>query len=65
MCAGHNSKAKGKIGSWITLSEWAIENCYWKPICVKTEYIDGEHIKEDTWYYLKNGEFIEYENNNQ
>ena len=65
MCAGHNSKAKGKIGSWITLSEWAIENRYWKPICVKTEYIDGEHIKEDTWYYLKNGEFIEYENNNQ
>ena len=63
MCAGNNSKAKGKIGSWITLAEWEYynEESLWKPKCVKTEYIDGTRIKEDTWYYLKNGEFVEYE----
>ena len=66
MCAGNNSKAKGKIGSWITLAEWKYDNeeSLWKPKCVKTEYIDGTIIKEDTWYILKDGEFVEYENNN-
>ena len=64
MCAGNNSKAKGKIGSWITLAEWEYAAGIWKPKCVKTEYIDGTRIKEDTWYILKDGEFVEYENNN-
>ena len=58
-CAGNNCKAKGKIGSWITLSEWDIVNGEMTPICVKTEKIDGERIKEDTFYMLKNGEFVE------
>ena len=63
MCAGNGSKAKGKIGSWITLAEWKCEDkeYRWKPKYVKTEYIDGTRIKEDTWYHLKNGEFVEYE----
>ena len=62
MCAGNKSKAKGKIGSWITLAEWEYENeeSLWKPKCVKTEYIDGTRIKEDTWYSLKDGKFIEF-----
>lgn len=54
-------KVKGKIGSWITLAEWKNDDGICKPKCVKTEYIDGTRIKEDTWYYLKNGEFVEYE----
>ncbi len=60
-CAGNNCFAKGKIGSWITLSEWKYaedENCY-IPVCVKTEKIDGDRIKEDTYYKLENGEFVE------
>ena len=60
-CAGHESVAKGKIGSWITLSEWEFSDeentCI--PVCVKTERIDGKRIKEDTYYTLKNGEFVE------
>ena len=52
-CAGYDSKVKAKKGSWITLSEWKNK----RPICVKTEYVDGERIKEDTWYQLKDGEF--------
>ena len=60
-CAGQNASAKAKKGSWITLSEWQADKKTNRqiPICVKTEYVDGEKIKEDTWYTLKDGEFIE------
>ena len=63
MCAGRKSKAKGKKGSWITLAEWVKdeEKGRYVPICVKTERVDGEKIKEDTYYTLKNGEFSEVE----
>ena len=59
MCAGNNSIVKAKIGSWITLSEWAYVNGVYAPVCVKTKYVDGERIKEDTLYKLENGEFVE------
>ena len=61
MCAGNNSIAKAKVGSWITLSEWRWDETKGRniPICVKTEFIDGEKIKPDTWYQLINGEFKE------
>ena len=61
MAAGRDSIAKAKIGSWITLSEWDCINGVWIPICVKTEQVDGEHIKADTFYKLVNGEFKEVE----
>ena len=63
MCAGNNSIAKAKAGSWITLSEWKWNNekSRYIPTCVKTEYVDGENIKADTWYRLKNGKFVEVE----
>ena len=65
MAAGYNSTAKAKIGSWITLTEWKQiydkdkDNLYWIPKCVKAEYVDGKRIKEDVFYKLKNGEFVE------
>ena len=61
MCAGNKSKAKAKVGSWITLAEWkwSDEKKRNVPVCVKTEYVDGENIKADTWYQLKNGKFVE------
>ena len=60
-CAGHGCTVKAKIGSWITLAEWEYseEKGRFVPRCVKTEYVDGEKIKADTWYRLKNGEFVE------
>ena len=61
MCAGSEAKAKAKIGSWITLAEWRYDGtkeCY-VPVCVKTEYVDGERIKSDTLYQLIDGEFKE------
>ena len=62
-CAGHGCIASAKKGSWITLAEW---NHSWEknrcvPVFVKTEYVDGERIKADTFYKLENGEFVEVE----
>ena len=61
MCAGNSSIAKAKVGSWITLAEWkwSDEKNHDVPVCVKTEYVDGDNIKADTWYQLKNGKFVE------
>ena len=60
-CAGNNSIAKAKVGSWITLSHWVYSSEKGRniPKCVKTEYVDGEKIKADTWYKLIDGEFKE------
>ena len=62
-CAGHGCTVKAKIGSWIALAEWEYseEKGRSVPRCVKTEYVDGEKIKADTWYRLKNGEFVAVE----
>ena len=61
MCAGNSSIAKAKVGSWITLAEWkwSDEKKRDVPVCVKTEYVDGENIKADIWYQLENGKFVE------
>ena len=61
MCAGNSSIAKAKVGSWITMAEWkwSDEKNHDVPVCVKTEYVDGDNIKADTWYQLKNGKFVE------
>lgn len=59
MCAGCASKAKAAIGSWITLAEWKRIGDIWKPICVKTEQVDGSRIKADIYYKLINGKFEE------
>ena len=61
MCAGNSSRAKAKVGSWITLAEWKWSNEKKRdvPVCVKTEYVDGENIKANTWYQLENRKFVE------
>ena len=68
MAAGYNSIARAKIGSWITLAEWIRTdktddkgNYILIPKCAKTECVDGERIKEDTFYRLVDGEFKEVE----
>ena len=60
-CAGIGATARAKKGSWITLSEWKYdeEKERYVPICVKTEQVDGERIKEDTFYRIEGGEFVE------
>ena len=60
-CAGDNSSVKAKKGCWITLAEWKFDRSKdrYVPACVKTEFVDGEKIKEDVFYKLVNGEFVE------
>ena len=62
-CSGHGSCVKAKKGSWITLSEWEYDAQKEKniPVCVKSVQVDGVKIKEDTFYCLENGEFVECE----
>ena len=62
-CAGNNCIASAKPGSWITLAEWEYnsEEGRYVPVCVKTEYVDGERIKADTPYMLRGGEFVAVE----
>ena len=60
-CSGDASVVKAKLGSWITLAEWEYsdEKARMVPQFVKTEFVDGEKIKANTWYKLFNGEFTE------
>ena len=57
--AGHGGQAKGKKDCWFCLSEWVEIGDHREPKCVKAVKIDGVKIKEDTWYTLKNGKFVE------
>ena len=51
---------KGGLHSVIVLTEWKYDdNGNYVPIAVKAEIVDGVRIKTDTWYRLKNGEFVE------
>ena len=61
---GINNIAKAVKGCWITLAEWRFdsEEDKYIPVCVKTEYVDGERIKENTFYKLENYEFVEVNN---
>ena len=60
-CAGVDAIVKAAKGCWITLSEWKYDKVKDRnvPVCVKTEFVDGEKIKENTFYKLVNGEFVE------
>ena len=61
-CIGKRGKIKAPIGTWITLAEYGDydgEGC--SCVCVKSAQIDGEILKADTWYTLKDGEFVEVE----
>lgn len=63
MCAGINSSAKAKIGSWITLAEWKYseEKQKYIPFSIITKQVDGIEIKEDVYYTLQDGKFKESE----
>lgn len=52
---GWRSKAKGALGCWLVLAE-----CRSKKVTdVKSTQVDGDRIKANTFYRLKNGEFVE------
>ena len=51
---GKCGKARGKKGCYLVLAEYDDSN---NLVCAKMEKVDGERIKENTFYTLKNGEF--------
>ena len=59
LATGIKSKAKGKIGCFIVLTEWKEINYEYHIVDVKSAKVDGENIKEDTFYTLKDGKFVE------
>jgi hypothetical protein len=60
LASGIEGKAAGSLGCWIVLAEWVQdENGGWKIKEVKSVQVDGEKIKPDTFYMLKNGDFVE------
>lgn len=52
---GKDSKARGAKGCWIVCAEWD-EN---KIKDVQCACVDGETIKADVWYTLREGKFVE------
>ena len=60
MCTGYEGKARGALGCWIVLAEWAEDNEGRDHIVdVQSAKVDGEKIKADTFYQLVNSEFVE------
>ena len=62
IATGVESRVKGSLGCYIVLAEWYQDTkCDWHIKCVESAKVDGEKIKADTFYTLKNGEFVEAE----
>ena len=52
---GYKSKARGAMGDYLVLTEYKDINL----LCAKMAQVDGDQIKPNVWYILKNGEFVE------
>ena len=62
---GKNNKCKGCIGSYLVLSEWGDWDGNKYPLLgAQMVIVDGEKIKADTYYTLKDGEIEEAEGDN-
>ena len=59
IATGVEGKARGKKGCYIAVAEWEYKDGEYRPIAFKTAKVDGKKIKEDTFYKLKNGKFVE------
>ena len=62
---GYHGKAKGVLGSYLVLADWeGNERNYWTQELwslkgAKMVRVDGEKIKENTFYTMVNGEIVE------
>ena len=61
IATGIEGKAKGKIGCYIALAEWVEKKDGYVLKTFKTAKVDGKKIKEDVFYSLKGGNFLEAE----
>ena len=62
---GYHGRARGVKGSYLVLADWeGNENNYWMQEewnlkSAKMVRVDGDKIKENTWYTMVNGEIVE------
>ena len=58
---GIKGKSAGKKGTWLVLAEWIFNEHEMKYEVkeIKTIVVDGKKIKEDTYYALEDGKFVE------
>ena len=62
---GYKGQVSGVKGSFLVLADWeGDESEYWKADTWKLKgakmvRVDGEHIKENTWYTMRNGKIVE------
>lgn len=62
---GYKGRVSGVKGSFLVLADWeGDESEYWKPYTWKLKgakmvRVDGEHIKKNTWYTMRNGKIVE------
>ena len=62
---GYHGKARGVKGAYLVLADWeGDEGNYWAQDRwslkgAKMVQVDGEAIKENTWYTMENGEIVE------
>ena len=68
---GYKGRVSGVKGSFLVLADWeGNESEYWKPYTWKLKgakmvRVDGEHIKENTWYTMRNGKIVEVTENDR
>ena len=55
VAVGYSNKAKATIGNWIVLAE---RNDDYEILYVKSFRVDGKKVKENVFYYLKDGKLV-------
>ena len=61
IATGIEGKAKGALGCYIAVAEYKEIDDGYRLVDFKSHIVDGETIKPDTFYMLKDGEFVEVE----
>ena len=60
IATGYDSKARGSLGCAIVVAERGKWNGETYPLIgIRAAIVDGVKIKADTWYTVRNGEFVE------
>jgi len=62
LAVGFATRGRGKIGGWLVLTECGKDPATEQSMVqdVRVAKIDGTTIKEDTWYTLTGGQFVEW-----
>ena len=63
---GTYGKVCGAVGCWLVAAEWKKDEKTGDlhRTTVKSVAVDGDKVKADTWYMLKDGEFVEVQDEN-